>query len=396
MRLGRPASLLYQPAVRRSRLRLSCELQDMKNLDTLKKDGFLLGEPGGRNTDLDLALVSLRIGLAAFFSTYSAQRHLIDVFERSDVSTADIDESHFADYAEKYAETIVHIQHFMELTCKKLLRDEHVLLGDIESSKAVVLHKLLNGETLSTDEVAGTRSIELSAALKRLLDLAGAGRLKDAKSATPIVTHKNTIETVNELRNRVWHRGLHVLRYKALDELMGAFVLPCILDMTNSPLLSGRSTAWKFPKLHCGLDPLEEIVKAYRDGSGTVRKISFLKEIGRAAYANPFTSTRKKGKIRGLTEIFEEGKRKRAERIAIAEARATASDVGDCPVCGLKSLVTFSDMTGDFDDSAVGETYWYTYRVVCENCTLEMRSDVGNAGGHGLPGISDFWRSARV
>ncbi|MDD1416823.1 hypothetical protein MEN41_20020 [Dolichospermum sp. ST_con] len=34
---------------------------------------------------------------------------------------------------------------------------------------------------------------------------------------------KEMLETLNALRNKVWHRGLYILNYEALDELVGKY-----------------------------------------------------------------------------------------------------------------------------------------------------------------------------
>ncbi|KWB76393.1 hypothetical protein WL42_18420 [Burkholderia ubonensis] len=178
---------------------------------------------------------------------------------------------------------------------------------------------------------------------------------------------------------------------------MGGYVLPCVDDMMTMPLLAGHLAMWRYKTLDCGIDPIDEIIRSYKNGSASVQKTSFLKELGRAAYSDaPHAEKAKVGKAVDFTTLFDRTKRVQAERLARAKATASASEVDNCPVCGLATLVVLEDLDGDFDDGPNGETWRYTYRINCVNCTLDMIHEVGNASAHGLPSIKDFWTAYKL
>jgi hypothetical protein len=76
-------------------------------------------------------MVSLRIALQAYFSTYRTMSYFLHMFEvnHGQPDQAAIDFNHGSDYCQNCAEAIVHFQHFTELVCKDFLRAEHPLLA---------------------------------------------------------------------------------------------------------------------------------------------------------------------------------------------------------------------------------------------------------------------------
>ena len=253
------------------------------DLKDIVNDGYLLG--GVQAKFSDIALLSLRTAMKAYFSTYRPMRHSLHLYAvgaRPDERTLEHNIPH--EYCEFAAEAILHFQHFIELIVKDILRREHPLLADVASDDAVILHKLLMSEPLSLDEERGLRSLEFSESYKRLHKLIGAGRV-DAKEFGFVADGKPWIDQLNVLRNRIWHRGAYVLHYPALDELVGRYILPFVVQVAE--LERYDLPMWRHKKLSCGIDPIEEIVREVATSPFDLKKVAFLKELGRAAYNCP-------------------------------------------------------------------------------------------------------------
>ncbi|WP_225776352.1 hypothetical protein [Pseudomonas sp. Marseille-Q5115] len=249
----------------------------MVKLKDVIKEGFQLGDQS--RSENDLALVSLRVALKSFFMTYAKFRGRIRSITDSTSDKQDIVDAHSLSYAEAYAECIVHFQHFAELACKSFLRADHPLLSDVASAKVGVLHSLLHKKKLTADEEIQVKSIEFSEAMSRLKLLVETGKLKGYKELEFISDHYNTLVELNNLRNRIWHRGIFILEYKALDIFIGRFVLPFVRDVINHPLYSGREIIWKYSNLSCGLDPLEEIIRHFSSEKYKLEKVAYLKRL---------------------------------------------------------------------------------------------------------------------
>ncbi|QOC98973.1 hypothetical protein [Pseudomonas putida] len=100
-----------------------------REIKRLTEQGFKIDEEGGSN--INLALISLRLALKAYFSTYKSFSYRIRALDAQRGSTEEeIIFNHRSAYCEAYAECIVHFQHFAELTCKSFLRNDHRLLAD--------------------------------------------------------------------------------------------------------------------------------------------------------------------------------------------------------------------------------------------------------------------------
>lgn len=358
---------------------------------TLKK-GFQLSDHSMRKDDL--ALVSLRVALKSFFSTYAKLRGRISSIKNPSATTQEVIDSYSLNYAEAYAETVVHFQHFAELACKSFLRNDHPLLSDVGSGKAGVLHSLLHNKKLTADEEKQVRSIEFSEALKRLKELVSSNKLEGHANLQFITTHFDTLNELNNLRNRVWHRGLYVLEYSALDEFVGKYVLPFVRDVVSHQFFAGKEIIWKYASPHCGLDPIDEIVKHFSTEAYNLEKVAYLKEIGRSAYDDKLPKSPKNEKPFTFTFFLHNAEKKRAERIAASEAKLDFYEVCLCPTCGANSLIIHEETDSDFDDEgAPFNWYRFTHAAKCEYCGLSLDDEIGNAKDHGLSGIPEYFRS---
>jgi hypothetical protein len=368
----------------------------VNRLETIAKDGFNFN--ARRGDDSDLAFISLKIALKAYFSTYqtfSTRLHIFDPSYKNE--PGEIDSNHFNSYCEMCAECIVHFQHFAELVCKGLLRDDHPLLSDIALTNPKTLHLLLHGKTLTEEQKNAVRSIEFSEALKRISDLIDAGLLKDATTLKFFLNHKQTLEVLNSLRNKVWHRGLFILRYPALDQFIGGFVLPFVVDVLRIVKYQGKELSWKYTPLDSGIDPLVEIIKESSNANPDIGKLAFLKEMGRAAYQNPSAPFKPvPGKAQNLTKLFSQRIHARALRIAKVEADQEYASISICPVCGVKALISYDETDSiecETGDDGI-EAWNYVYMVKCECCSFKLEgAGLKNAVEYGFSGIADFWRT---
>lgn len=361
-----------------------------KTADGIVQDGFLLREV--RDNLKDVALLSLRVALRAYFSTYEAMSyalHLFDPGRQEDQSVVDF--NHSTAYCEASTEAILHFQHFIELFCKDVLRADHPLLAADASSDAVLLHRLLHQEQLQDDEMKNLRSLEFSDSLRRLTALIHDGRI-DQNTYGFVYDSRLWLDQLNVLRNRAWHRGAFVLRYPSLDQLVGRFILPFVTRVTALPAFQGKEGFWRYRSLACKVDPVTEIMKAIGEDPIDTGKVAFFKELGRAAYENPYHES-------GFAKHFNNEIRGRAERAAQAElGDANISDVRECPVCGSKCLVVYDDIEGEGEDPADGtydKAWRYTWQVQCRVCSFLINNHLKNPSAYGLT-IADYWVAEKL
>lgn len=207
-----------------------------------------------------------------------------------------------------------------------------------------------------------------------------------------IVQAKEWLNNLNVLRNRLWHRGVFILRYPALDELVGKFVLPFVRGIINLEEYSELERFWKYRNLHCGIDPIEEIIREFEGNNFDIGKVAFLKELGRAAYENPIVNDPN-------FDFLNRQHRERAERIASAELGGpNISDVLSCPVCGIESLVVYDDVETEGEDPLTGtylRAFRYTWQVKCMCCTFEINNHLKNPSEYGFA-VEDYWHGEQL
>ena len=344
----------------------------MNEVQLLARQGFSLA---GKN-NLDLAFLSLRIALKSYFSTYHSIRN------RFHFDNVGIEETFKREinYCESCAETIIHFQHFFELVIKDILRQDHMLLASRVYSHPDILHKILHNQNISTEEEQKVFSVEFSDALKTLCKLIQTQQIQCFQDVQFIKENRSTLEELNTLRNRVWHRGAFFLHYKKLDEFVGKYVLPIVFEITNLPQYNDIGSWWKHKHADCGIDPVGSIRLEYLENpTPCVGKIALLKEIGRAAYNNPLHDkkihTEKRderiSKIEDqIQELKKQGKEipkrliiskkmadmsygvimqldspyiKKAIKISKLEAEEDLFNIVKCPVCGVESFILYDE-----------------------------------------------------
>lgn len=363
----------------------------MNEIQKLTADGF--NHDSHARIEIDLALTSLKIALRSYFSTYQTFKYSLNIFDDESNVQESTDSRHNFSYCEFCAETILHFQHFAELVCKEFLRDDHPLLATTSLQKPDVLHKLLHDQSLTEDEEVKLRSIEFSVALETLVSLIKNESIANLDKVKFVKDYYLALKELNNLRNKIWHRGLFILRYPSLDEFIGRYILPFVKQVTSHPKYESYDHIWKYNELTCGIDPIEEIIDAYSTVSIETGKIAFLKELGRAAYINPLSKSRPTKKTNtyfSFSEFIDRKHIERAKRIAASEAELDFSEIFKCPVCGIESLIAYSELDDDFPDHEK-EPYVYTYKVECECCKLNIEGGIKNPSGYGYSEIPDFF-----
>lgn len=364
----------------------------MADLKEIVNDGIVLKD-SARSNDLDIAFSSLGIALESYFSTYQACKFQLSSIERGYNSLEEEQFNYTSSYYKSCVETIIHFQHFFELSCKKILKDEHPLLSDVASTTPLVLHKLLKGGSLSGEDESSLRSIEFSEALKRLNVLIKNEKIPDFNNLKFITSHTPVLEAVNGLRNRIWHRGLFVLRYKSLDELICKHILPLVRNFISLDGFSEGENIWMYKHLDCGLNPIDELISEYTNNpNANLRKVAFLKELGRAAYKNPLIVRHSGSALRDFASLHNNEFISRAEKLADAMEKKGGEVRKRCPVCAVNSLIISRESEVECDENdTVTNSYEFTYQVNCECCELSLYSGFENASSYGFNNIEDYW-----
>lgn len=395
-----------------------------KEVQLVASQGFrLTGE-----SDLDLAFLSLRIALKAYFSTYNVLRN------RFNPGDPELDKNLEGNirYCEACAETIVHFQHFFELIIKDILRSDHFLLASRVHSHPTILHKILHNQELTSDEEQKVQSLEFSDALKTLCALIQSNQIQHCQDVQYIFDHKCSLEELNILRNRVWHRGAFFLSYTKLDEFIGKFILPIIEATTQLTKYNEVGVLWKYKNTECGIDPIKSICLEYQTNQpACVGKIALLKEIGRAAYNNPLRDKKvlvqkKDERVAKIEKQIQELEKRgeeipkrlliskgmvdmrhrmaiqldtpyigKAKKMAKQEAEEDLLKINKCPVCGVEALVLY-DESDSFQDSETGEnvSYYWVHSAKCECCAFEIDSKLEIDNYDIL--MEDYWTVRRL
>lgn len=360
----------------------------MGEITKVTEQGFFLHEQPWKLNDL--ALVSLKIGLKAYFSTYQSMKFSLHIFD-NEHNNESIDSNHWTEYCVACAETIVHFQHFAELIIKDLLRKKYELLVLDASKDHDLFYRLLQGEEIKPVDYEKLKTVEFSLALERICELIKKGRL-DKEQFDFILQAKEMLVQLNYLRNRLWHRGSFILRYDALDQFVGKWILPFIQKVVSLPDYKDKEGFWKYGTLTCRIDPIVEIID-HLNASNTynIGKIAFVKELGRASFENPLAT----GHFAFLDNLTQH----RAENMAAIEVEGpNGYRVTACPVCGSKSLIVFDDveMDGLNQDGTYERAWRYTWEVKCLCCSFTINHHLENPSNYGYDFIEDYWEGEEL
>lgn len=345
-------------------------------LDSLVQNGFYLSDHNSRYRDF--AFLSLELGLRAFCGTYEPIKTKFSNI--IDASSSNFNETQYGlTYIERATETILHFQHFAELVCKELLRGIHPLLAHESSATAIV--KAVRGQLTDSDiPTLNLKTHQFSTNLQYIAELKKANLLSSDMVRT-VDSHLQSLIKLNELRNRLWHRGTFALHYTALDQFVGFYLLPFVRAVMRSKSL--RKPDWLLElDTASRIKPLRAIAYSFAKNNYEPKRIAILKELARAAYDNP---------IRGGTwSGIDDDRIKRAAVEAAAARQVNVESIVNCPVCGVESLVLTED-TLDCDDPEDGSAGTYVFEVECDCCGFCLWSDVGAPSDVGL-NLPNYWK----
>ena len=255
------------------------------DIETLSKDGFFLNDTS--TVYSNIAFLSLRSSLMSYFKTSINLNWLLSDSELDSIKPSEKDEKHGIDYAGNACNAISHFHHFTELILKDILRSKNTLLAVDASDDPMLLYKLANKEIISDFEIDKLKQIEFKMALDRVVALVKNSELDSSYGF--IKESQRWLEKINALRNRISHRGAFILRYNALDELFGKYILPFIIKVTALPQYNSI-IMWKLNMYNDDIHPIEDIIKEYTQKNINQYKIQLLKLLANSAYSNPIHS----------------------------------------------------------------------------------------------------------
>jgi len=233
------------------------------------------------------AFLSLKTALHAYFETYRATYEGFSNPLKFDDTTL---RSEFESglYKSLYFTTITHFQNFFELILKDSLRRIDELFAVKWNEKFTAsLYRKIKSKELCFNVIC--QSIEFTEALKRLKIIQKENPKDDViKKIEFLLVKENdeTLDFLNDLRNRIWHRGLYYLFYPKLDCFICGKILPLVKQVTDLDWYS-ENKEWIYKNLKCGVDPIASLINEIGNPPVNYEKIALLKEMGRAAYHNP-------------------------------------------------------------------------------------------------------------
>lgn len=339
-----------------------------------------------------LSIISLKRAMLSFFSTYEGIARHITVRDSDDNNNNRYPNR----YYEYYIDCIVFFQHFFELTIKDLLAyDSELLITTYKNNNSIEpLYNLIHNIDTNTD---GINSVEFSDALERIKKLVN--KIYPDGSFDFIKQHYDALKELNKYRNMALHRGRFILKFEELDNFIGRKILPIIRDIFNHPYYKAIDKNWRYPLLHCGIDPYEEIMNECNNPAPNHKKIALLKELGRAAYNQP-------SKTRGWGTSTEKQKKLINQKI-LATAQFETSvpkemlhDFMDtCPVCGETSILIFEDSDYDYDydektgEQFISERYDWVSSIKCVWCSYELdNAYIGDISELGFTELHNFFK----
>ena len=179
-------------------------------------------------------------------------------------------------------------------------------------------------------------------------------------------------ETINQLRNRIAHRGMFILDYDALDELYGKYVFPFIQELAKNDCEYRDIFQYCVTLNNNDIKPFEDIIKEYQATSINKRKVYVLKMIGYAAYNNripldlpPDPPSVINYNSNAYYNQYLQERRDKAAKIVKAYCEDYQYPT-KCPVCNCITLIE----TSESDEDACGN---YTCEIECTQCGFKLR-----------------------
>jgi hypothetical protein len=253
-------------------------------------------------------------------------------------------------YLNSYIETITHFHHFFETSFKSILENINVIyIYDIREFDDInflssIIDEYVKKKCLSKNS-KNFRTISFEKAFNRLNELRKSNpNLHDLLNELNI--ENNLISELNKLRNEISHRGIHYLDPNNFDDFIGGKILPPAYKLVSHLFPESTKEIWKHGNLHIKIEPIEAIVKHYKENKEPNYKIlKLLKALGKSAYSIPYIENRFGDKKIDF-EKFKDFD--------------FSTETKECPVCGNLSL-KFYDLEISIRNKNFAE---------CNNCSL--------------------------
>ena len=309
-------------------------------------------EQDGWKSEESAAFRSLRSALYAYFETYRATFvNLYNPTNFSDICRKERFENEL--YKSLYFTIITQFQNFFELLFKDIL-------NRIETDKSHIKTKNFSDTLKKLEKILQTKDEKLM-----------------VRKIKFIIDKKETLKKLNDLRNRIWHRGLFYLYYCNLDLLVCQDILPLIKKITALDWYSKKNN-WRYNPLVCDIEPIESLIFEGNSSSPDFERIALYKEMGRAAYNNPMANLDKIKSM--LSYSLERSNNERKSRLFTEKAEMvckafSCSDVFICPICGLKTLVKYEEDDLE-DDENCAVVKHIPKKIECEACSFEIYPNI--------------------
>lgn len=342
--------------------------------------------------DDNAAFLSLKTALHAYFETYRVSfEESQNPIKISKLAKPEKFDSNL--YKSLYFTTITHFQNFFELILKDFLRkiDELLAVKWNEKFTSSLYRKIKSKELCSN---VFCQSIEFSEALKRLKIIQKENPKDDVIKKIEFLLVKENDETLfflNDLRNRIWHRGLYYLFFSNLDCFVCGKILPLVKQITDLDWYT-ENKEWIYKNLACDIDPIKSLISETSKHPINYEKIALLKEMGRAAYHNPII--RLDDNCSPIERAFKVNCNYETMKYVYAKVSTARneflSEVYVCPVCGQETLLKY-----ELDDTSYDERAYYPHyipeKLKCETCSFEIRSNIEDLSLCGID-CKNFWK----
>ena len=356
-------------------------------LKEITNDGFELNINNSKINDV--AFLSLRIALKAYFNTYKSISYSIEsnyvIFEEVD-EVLEKKLVYPTSYIENYCETITHLHHFFELVIKEIVKEKENFLiyyGSEDADKDKIKN-YLKGVNVDTSSIntKDDLTVNFTVLIDRLKSLVNKGLFENSMYNF-FSKFSDFLAKLNGLRNKITHQGIYILNYQALDDLCVGYVFPLIKEVLALPKY-GNEYIWRYSVVDSNIDLIQLLIDCNTKKEYRYAKIDVLKEIGRAAYENPLCQTKWHYHInKSIIKSVESQAQYHFEQGGV-------TNIKSCPVCGTKSLVLYNDWVDLVTKDKKEEQVEIIYKIKCSCCSFELRTQPKDFDKMGLP-FENFW-----
>lgn len=299
------------------------------------------------------AKYSLRIALMAYFSSYNKVKSIIDdYYLQSEDEINELIESS-EDYIESVIQIWIQLQRFFELEMKRLLENKNINLSlKVKNSDKLYCDIFLG--LPYNDLVHTTNSVEFGEAFNRLKYFVEENSITE-EEAKILVDNKDCLDTINNMRNMLSHRGLRIIKYCKMDELFCKDILPFLNRYLEcEDIKKHYNKLFENEKEVTAL--IAPLIKAGEKIELDYSEIAYYKEIARSKIND-------KG---GFGKVVWD--RIRANKIKYGTINLVQLSDNNCPCCGQAGLVGAEEWNQIDEDN----NYHELCSLDCLNCGLSI------------------------